>query len=341
MRFGAAFLLLSAGVLVAAACSSFSSDGAGGAGDADGGADGATSDVTPPPPGDGATETGPLPCGAAPPAPELFASPGATSITNLTSTTTHVLWLADGKRLQRKGVQPGAGVETIYVATGSIVAFAATADYVVYEMAGSFGVANVPNAGAPTPMGSVGSPFATAGTGMFALGGDLIFRSNPPGFFGGVTTHAGVTAMAGNTGFLFYLAPIPDAGTSTGVFKLTNLQTGGQPISPVFSAADVHATQLAVDGTDLFLLDPDRGNVLKVPQSGGAPATLASGEPDLGRVAVKNQQVFYSTSQGIKRIATSGVGCRATLAADPAVSFTVADSHVYFVAGSDVVRVPQ
>jgi hypothetical protein len=47
-------------------------------------------------------------------------------------------------------------------------------------------------------------------------------------------------------------------------------------------------------------LDADTGDVFKVPQSGGPVTVLASAEPDLGRVAVKAQQVYHSTSIGIR-----------------------------------------
>lgn len=323
------------GALVVAGCATAYGEAPGG--DAGAGADSGADAVEQPPGEDVSVVTS---CGAAAPNPETVGFAGI-AITNLTSTKTHVHWLAGRNKLQRIRLAPRASVETIFEAQEGIAAFVATPDFVVYAVeGGSFAVANVAGAQAPVSVGNVGPPFATGEAAVFAVSGDIIYRSSPPSFFGGLISRPGVTAMAGNATSLFYLAPVQGM-TTNGVSTLQNVMAT-QNLSPtILSAPSVNPTQLALDDTNVYMVDRGNRNLFKVPHGGGAPVTLVSAEPELGRIVVKNQQIFYSTLQGIKRISSAGGTCAALLTNSAVYDFTVAGAYVYFAVGANLVRVHQ
>ena len=126
------------GALVVAGCATAYGEAPGG--DAGAGADSGADAVEQPPGEDVSVVTS---CGAAAPNPVTVGFAGI-AITNLTSTKTHVLWLAGSNMLQRIRLAPGASVETIFEAQQRIAAFVATPDFVVYAVeGGSFAVSNL------------------------------------------------------------------------------------------------------------------------------------------------------------------------------------------------------
>jgi hypothetical protein len=275
------------------------------------------------------------PCIGPPPAPEVFAETGG-AVANVTSTLTHVSWLAGGA-VQRRDIGRTAPVQTLTdaVTLGRLpAALVAVGDWAIVAAANELYA--VPTTGeGPTKMGVAGPPLAANSTHFYASGPGYSWMGTPPRLETILNYQSGVSTLAANEVNLYTVGTPPDGQAGRAVYRV---ESGTATL--VFHSLSETPTRLAVDGSELFMVDRDLGHVFKA----GAPdaaVMLADNEPDLGGITVLRKQVYYATSQGIRRIAASGAGCRAILSTTAVDTFTVTDGHVYFASGANVVRDPR
>jgi hypothetical protein len=338
MRAGASFLLIgaaAAGIVGVVACSSFDSDGGGGP-SADGGddaivlADGAaTIDA-------GADAL--VPCASTAPLAETFLSAGG-AVTSLTTDGAYVYWVLGAKVIQRASATVPA-LEVIHSDVGQLSAIAVVPGYVAFASTGTFSVANVVDAGPGTQLSGDPMKPMIASEGAVVGHGTIYIQAVEPPAPGGtvLVAESNPSGIAVNAQSVFYTAAAGDAGPGRAVYAVRNSRDNYQTPTMIFHATGTDPSKIAADATELFVVDVAAELLFKIPTAGGAPAALATAQPDLGNVAVRGDYVYYTTSAGLRRVPKAG-GCWTALSNDPVQEFTLTSQHVYFVKGTDIVRV--
>jgi hypothetical protein len=303
---------------------------------------GASDAVTPPDPTDAsdAGAVGLLPCGAPLPVAELFATASAPARFVATDGA-HVYWAAGTTTIERKGVSDVA-VEKVWTMPYSINALGLVQDYVVVVTTNTYAVAKAADAGSAAHVGNSLDRLATYDTAAFGWSSGKIHRGIPLASYNPIALVETTSAIAANGTDVFFVSPAGDAGPGRAVFAVNN-SAGQKEARVAYYSADLDPSELAVDVTDMFLLDRGRGVVVRASGNPGvSPATLlADGEPELGDIAVRDTHVYYSTSSGIRRVAKDATGCKLSLSDQPASNIAVSAQHVYYASGANIMRVPR
>jgi hypothetical protein len=181
----------------------------------------------------------------------------------------------------------------------------------------------------------------------FTLGGSPSKLESVPIDGGSVTTLAkpagDVLAIDVTSAYLDSTDCPKDGGPCDAV--LLKVPLGGGKASTIASGGDVHVTGIAVDTTDVYWTTSptvlDEGTLTRAPLTGGPTATLASGQPRPGAVAVDSKYAFWATYSAVFQIPLGG-GSITTLAGGTPQEVAVDSNMVYWTNGyaGTVVGVP-
>lgn len=119
--------------------------------------------------------------------------------------------------------------------------------------------------------------------------------------------------------------------------------SGGDPIVAFrHGREDVRVgSQIAVDSTGTYWTEPARGEVLRIPPSGGLPEVLASSETTPQSVAVDGTNVYWLAGSALRVRPTSESGAARDLFTSAASLLALTDGgdHLYVATGQGIHRI--
>lgn len=320
-------------VAVAIACSSFTSnDDATPVGDAGDAA------PTPPPPNEAAADDGSSPspaCDAGAPDAELLASDDA-GIDDIAADGTHVYWASRaGGRISRVTLA-SRSVETFVADAGAAAEVALTTASVVWNNGAIWSASKTSGASASF-VDSLNGPRLLVGTPMkayYVLGGGIRAVDNAGKGAGDVVAAIpGPKALSASTSVVAFVDVVGDA---SGLPSLA--WTSGTSGYTVLAGA-ANALRLANDSDTIWM--SEQRQILAFRIVDGARSTLVSGQQDIGELVADDAHVFFSTSDGVRRVAKAG-GCIANVSDEATNALAVDSTWIFFVRGGrDLLRVPR